>query len=70
MYQISMKKGKETITKSLYPTKEQALAAATQLRLISTRWNHAVRSAECERKNAKPPVWKYHEYIITPPIQV
>lgn len=75
MWQIALqsknKSGKLiTLTKSLYTTKEQALRAATQLRMLSVRWTKAVRSVECERKKAKEPTWRFHYYTVTPPVEV
>lgn len=69
MYRISLVAGKRVLTSSLYPTKEAAKAAATQLRLISVRWNKAIRSVECERPGAKPLTYKFHAYTVTSPTQ-
>lgn len=75
MWQISLQK-KDTkghtiiLTKSKYPSKQQAQAAATQLRMISKGWIYGIRSIECDRPNAKPPKWKFHNYFVTPPEEI
>lgn len=74
MWQITIQKiigGKTiTLTKSKYPTKQAAKDAATQLRMISTRWTKGIRDKECERPNAKPVVYRFHNYTVTPPQEV
>lgn len=75
MWQISLTKKDTkghiiTLTSSKYPKKPQAQAAATQLRLISKNWIYGIRSIECDRPNAKPPTWRFHNYSVTPPVEV
>jgi hypothetical protein len=73
MWKISIQKTHgdkiTTLTTSKYPTLQQAKNAATQLRLISTGWEHAIRSRECVRPGAKPPMWRFHNYTVTLPVQ-
>ena len=74
MYQIQLQANRAgklvTLTKSLYPTKQEAKNAATQLRMISLRWTKSIRDKECERPNAPQLKWKFHGYIVTHPEEV
>ena len=75
MWQISLKKKNDkgqiiTLTTSKYPKKSQAQTAATQLRLLSKGWIYGIRSIECDRPNTKAPTWKFHNYSVTPPVEV
>lgn len=75
MWQISLQKKDSkgqtiTLTTSKYPKQSQAIAAAEQLKLLSKYWIYGIRSIECDRPNAQPPRWRFHNYFVTRPVEV